>query len=140
MAAAVDLHVAGIVSFLFFSDFPEDEDLDLICRVWAMFSSLCRCFAPIHRRSGFGPFADPCVVFAEGSEGTLLTASTCAIQLRVPCHLRMRPGSSYADLREHVTRAVRKGDYFGCLESRSACTPVLGLWSVLVIARSLSPK
>ena len=48
--------------------------------------------------------------------------------------------SSYADLRERVTRAVRKADYFGCLERRSACTPVLGLWSVLVIARTLSPK
>ena len=29
MAAAVDLHVAGIVSILFFSDFTEDEDENL---------------------------------------------------------------------------------------------------------------
>ena len=125
MGAAVDLHVAGIV--FFFQILLKMK----ICRGWAMFSSLCQCFAPIHRRSGFGPFADPCVVFAEGSEGTLPTASTCAIQLRVPL---ASASSSYAALRDRVTRAVRKGDYFGCLESRPACTPVLGLWSMLIIA------
>ena len=88
MTAAVDC--TSLVLFLFFLFFFFFQILlkMKICRGWAMFSSSCRCFAPIHCRSGFGPFADPCVVFAEGSEGTLPTASTCAIQLRVPCHSR----------------------------------------------------
>ena len=133
MAAAVDLHVAGNV---FFSDFTEDEDLPGLGHAFKFATGASHQYTVAADLALLPIFASS------------LPKAVKALCLQYPhvrfsseYHLRMGfHRSSYAALRERVTRAVRKGDYFGCLESRPACTPVLGLWSVQVIARSLSPK